>query len=107
MTDDILGPEEVDRRLLILCGLHEALHDLRVHCVLARNHKLVLEKFKQQARLGPSGLTNPTLHAFLPDGLIRVTTDGADFWLDDGQSFPVEYPVAAAVAICAMQPSPS
>lgn len=105
--ESILGPEEADRRMLLLCGLHEALHGLRVHCVLARNHRLVLEKFQQQAPMGPSGLTNPILHAFLPDGFKRVTTDGVSYLLDDGQSFPVQDPAAAAVAICSLLPAPS
>lgn len=91
--------------MLLLAGLHEALHGLGVRCVLARNHRLVLEKFKQDAPIGPSGLTNPVLHAFLPDGIHRVTTDGAHYRLD-GQELPARDPAAAASAICA-RPAPS
>lgn len=95
----ILGAGEADRRMLVLAGLHEALHGLGVRCVLARNHRLVLEKFKHAAPIGPSGLTDPVLHAFLPDGIGHVTTDGTRYRLD-GREFSAGDPAAAAAALC-------
>lgn len=97
----ILAEDEVSRRMLWLAALHDALDDKGIHCVLARNHRLVLQYTKTPCP--PSGLTNPTLHVFLQDGIATVTTDGSVYDLPRG-SWPVTDPAAAAAAILRDQP---
>lgn len=93
----ILDEAEVARRISLLTELHGALGDRGFRCVLARNHRLVLRY--AQTPSAPSGLTNPTLHVFLPNGVETVTTDGVDYALPRGRSCPVTDPAAAVAAI--------
>jgi hypothetical protein len=93
----ILSEAEADRRLLLLAELQAALAGLGVGCVLARNHRLVLRY--NQGPCEPSGLTDPKLHVFLPDGTGIATTDGTDYRLADGGRYPASDPVAAAAVI--------
>lgn len=95
MTDDasILESDEVDRRMLLLAGLQDALHGLGVTCYLARHQRLVLRY--AEGPLEPSGPTNPQLHIFLTGSPQSVTTDGACYRLGK-REFPVSDPAAAA-----------
>jgi hypothetical protein len=104
VTDNtpILESDEVDRRMLLLAGLQDALRALGVTSCLARHQRLVLRY--AEGPYGPSGLTDPQLYVLLPRGCQHVTADGMHYRLgSDG--FPVRDPAAAAVAICAMQPA--
>ena len=93
----ILDEAEVARRMSLLTELHGALGERGFRCILARNHRLVLHY--GSAPTAPSGLTNPTLHVFLPNGVETVTTDGVDYALPRGRSCPVTDPAAAVAAI--------
>lgn len=44
----------------------------------------------------PSGMTDPALHIFTPDGTSIATTDGSTYNLPGGQASPVSDPAAAA-----------
>ncbi len=66
--------------------------------MLARHHRLVLRYY--QAPLDPSGLTDPQLRIFTPNGdTAVVTTDGSTYRLGSGQEYPVTSTAAAAAAI--------
>jgi hypothetical protein len=95
----ILSKEEVDRRQVLLAVVQAELGRLGVHAVQARHRRLALSGASLGA--GPSGLTDPVLHAFSGGGTRKVTTDGAWFRLDDGAVFPVADAAAAAAVIAA------
>ncbi len=83
--------------MLLLADLQAALAALGVRSVLARNHRLVLQYNVSPYR--PSGLTDPTLHIFCPDGTGIASTDGTTYRLDIGQEYPASDPAAAASVI--------
>jgi len=93
----ILATAEVTRRMLLLAELQEALAALGVRSVLARNHRLVLHY--NVVPSGPSGMTDPVLHIFTPEGTDIATTDGSSYHLARGEKCPACDPVAAAVLI--------
>jgi hypothetical protein len=93
----ILDEADAASRMQQLGELHAALDSLGIHCILARNHRLVLRY--NEAPLPPSGLTDPRLHIFGPDGMHAVTTDGTAYNVGHGPGLPVSDPAAAAVAI--------
>jgi hypothetical protein len=93
----ILAQPEANRRMLLLTELRAALTDLGLACVLARKHRLVLRY--NHSPIGASGLTDPQLHVFSPDGTIIATTDGTAYLLDSGSRYPASDPAAAALAI--------
>jgi hypothetical protein len=94
----VLEDAEAERRRLLLARLQSVFLELGIECMLARNHKLVLRYSDGAA--GPNGLTDPALWVFLPSGTVTITTDGADYQLDDSREFPVADTSAAAAAIC-------
>jgi len=93
----ILTDAEVGRRMLLLAELQAAMATLGVHCVLARNHRLVLRY--NDGPYGPSGLTDPDLHIFTPRGTDTATTDGTVYRLASGGEYSVADPSIAATAI--------
>ncbi len=60
-------------------------------------HRLVLQYNRSPCE--PSGLTNPHLHIFGPDGTDIATTDGTTFSLASGPEYPTAEPAAAVNAI--------
>ena len=90
----ILAKAEVTRRMLLLAELQDALAALGVRSVLARNHRLVLQYNRVPS--GPSGMTDPQLHIFAPDGTCVATTDGTAYRLASGRQCPAADPAAAA-----------
>jgi hypothetical protein len=103
LDSPVLDEPEADRRALMLAELQAALTTFDVSTVLARRHRLVL-RYSDPPPLAPSGPTSPTLHIFAPDGTRTATTDGSVYQLEDGRTFPVGNPAAAAAAICRPQP---
>jgi len=93
----ILATAEVTRRMLLLAELQDALTALGVRSVLARNHRLVLRYNRVPS--GPSGMTDPQLHVFTPDGTCVATTDGTTYRLASGRQCPAADPAAAATFI--------
>lgn len=93
----ILAEGEAARRMLALAELQAALQAQQVRSVLARNHRLVLQY--SAGPWEPSGLTNPHLHVFGPDGTDIATTDGMTYRLASGPEYPAADPAAAATAI--------
>jgi len=93
----ILADAEVALRMLLLAELQAALVELGFHSVLARNQRLVLQY--NQRPCEPSGLTDPDLHIFTPDGTGIATTDGATYALPGGRNCPVSDPGAAAAIL--------
>jgi len=93
----ILAESDAARRMLLLAELQAALATLGVRCVLARNHRLVLQYSRSPC--APSGLTDPKLHIFGPDGSDIAVTDGITFSLVSGRQFPASDPAEAAAAI--------
>ena len=84
--------------MLLLTELQTALAARQIRSVLARNHRLVLRY--NYSSYEPSGMTNPRLHIFGPDGTGIATTDGTTFSLASGPVvYPCEDPDAAAIAI--------
>src|SRR6266567_3044223 len=73
----ILTQAAVERRMLLLAELQDALTDLGVRSVLARNHRLVLQYNRGPS--GPSGLTEPQLYIFASEGIDIATTDGSTY----------------------------
>ncbi len=67
---------------------------LGVRSVLARNHRLVLRSNCSPCE--PSGLTEPQLHIFAPDGPVIATTDGTTYRLTSGTECPAADPAAVA-----------
>jgi hypothetical protein len=98
----ILSRVEAERRMLLLADLQSSLTGLGVHCVLARNHRIVMRNSKGPSE--PSGLTDPQLHIFNPDGTCIATTDGASYRLTSGQECPASDPAAAAAMIHGRRP---
>src|SRR6266700_7965091 len=90
----ILTKAEVSRRMLLLADLQVALAAQEIHSVLARNHRLVLRYNRVPS--GPSGMTDPQLHIFAPDGTCVATTDGTAYRLASGRQCPAADPAAAA-----------
>jgi hypothetical protein len=105
-TRPILTKAQIDMQLLLLAALHSALAERNIRCVLARTHRLVLRY--SAAPLAASGPTEPQLYVFFIPGQKPgiVTTDGVNYRFGSDE-FPVDDPVAAAVAICAAQPASS
>ena len=93
----ILTKAEVSRRMLLLADLQVALAAQEIHSVLARNHRLVLQY--NRVPCGPSGLTDPQLHIFAPDGPCDATTDGTTYRLPSGQECAADDAAAAATLI--------
>jgi hypothetical protein len=93
----ILAQAEVSRRVLLLAELQAALAAQQIDSVLARNHRLVLQYNRVPS--GPSGMTDPQLHIFAPDGTDITTTDGRTFNLASGEKCPADDPAAAATFI--------
>jgi hypothetical protein len=94
----ILSESEVNRRILLLGMLKDALTDQGVQAVIARHHRLVLSSAEQT--WAPRQLTDPSLHIFTEDGTRKASTDRAVYRLDDGAEYSVSDPAAAAAAIC-------
>ncbi len=90
----ILDRAEVEGRMLLLAELQDALTDLGVRSVLARNHRLVLQYNRVPS--GPSGLTEPQLYVFGPYGTDIATTDGSTYNLASGRQCLADDPAAAA-----------
>jgi hypothetical protein len=90
----ILAKADAARRMLLLTELQAALATLGVSCVLARNHRLVLQVSRKPC--APSGLTDPKLHIFGPHSTVIAMTDGTTFSLASGQQYPASNPAAAA-----------
>lgn len=84
--------------MLLLAELQAALKTLGVDGVLARNHKLVLRYVTGPFK--PSGLTDPDLHIFTPDGTDTATTDGTMYRLASGGEYSVADPATAAEVMC-------
>ena len=95
--EPILTEAEVARRMSLLAELQAALTAQGIRCVLARNHRLVLHY--NVVPSGPSGMTDPVLHIFTPEGTDIATTDGSSYHLARGEKCPACDPVAAAVLI--------
>ena len=93
----ILATAEVTRRMLMLAELRDALAALGVRSVLARHHRLVLQYNRSPCE--PSGLTDPHLHIFGPDGTDIAATDGTTFSLASGPEYPTADLAAAAIAM--------
>lgn len=93
----ILAEAEVSRRMLLLTELQAALAADGVRCVLARNHRLVLQY--NAIPCHPSGLINPQLHIFAPDGTDIATTDGKTYSLASGGQCPADDPAAVVTLI--------
>jgi hypothetical protein len=93
----ILSRAEADRRTLLLAELQSSLSELGVGAVLARHHRLVLQDNRVPS--GPSGMTDPRLHIFTPDGTCIATTNGTAYHLAAGQQCPAGDPAAAATFI--------
>jgi len=93
----ILTDAEAARRMLLLAELQAALKTHQVRSVLARRHQLVLRAPSGPG--GPSGLTDPQLHIFTPDGTTVATTDGITCSLASGPAYPASDPSAAAALI--------
>lgn len=93
----ILAESEVARRMALLTELQAALARLEIHCVLARNHRLVLQYNRNPC--APSGLTDPKLHIFGPDGTDIATTDGTTYRLASGPVYPASDVAAAAATV--------
>jgi hypothetical protein len=93
----ILSDSEVAERMLLLSELQAALAAHGVHCVLARNHRLVL--LYNRSPCPPSGLTDPELYIFTADGTEVATTDGHTYSLASGAHCPASDPGAAAEII--------
>ena len=90
----ILPPSEAERRLVLLGKLQIVLAAHKLDSVLARNHRLVLHGDCNTWRL--SGLTDPQLHIFAPDGTDIATTDGNTYKLANGDPYPGGDPAAVA-----------
>jgi hypothetical protein len=90
----ILLPAEAERRLVLLSKLQSALSAHGLSSVLARNHRLVLHG--DNPLWATSGLTDPQLHIFAPDGTDVAATDGITFTLASGQQHSAADPAAAA-----------
>lgn len=107
VTDNapILDEDEVQRRKMLLAELQAALMALGIQGVLASHRQLVL-RYNDPPPLAPSGPTSPTLHLFGPDGARVATTDGTAYQVDDGRTFPISDPAAAAADICRSQALP-
>jgi len=93
----ILTEAVATRRMLLLAELQAALAVVGVRCVLARNQRLVLQYNVSPCE--PSGLTDPKLHIFTPDGTDTATTDGTAYRLATGPEYLTADPAAAAAAI--------
>lgn len=93
----ILAQAEVTRRMLLLADLQAALAAQEIRAVLARNHRLVLQY--NRSPFEPSGLTDPQLHIFTPDGTDIATTDGTTYSLSSGEKCPADDPHLAATVI--------
>jgi len=93
----ILPEAEVTRRMLLLAQLQTSLAGLGVRSVLARHHRLVLQYNRVPS--GPSGMTDPELHIFLPEATDTATTDGSTYRLAGGRQCPAGDPAAAAALI--------
>jgi hypothetical protein len=98
----ILSQTEADRRMLLLADLQSSLTGLGIRCVLARNHRIVMRNSKGPSE--PSGLTDPQLHIFTPDGTCIATTDRAFYRLTSGHECPASDPTAAAAMIHSRRP---
>lgn len=94
----VLSHDEAARRLLLLTDLQISLTERGVRCVLARYHRLVL-RWSSSGPFGPSGLTDPQLHIFTPNGTAVATTNGITFSLASGQQCQADDPAAAAARI--------
>ncbi len=95
--EPILAEAVVAGRMLLLAELQAALAAQQVGSVLASNHRLVLRYSAIPCE--PSGLTNPQLLIFGPDGTGTASTDGISYRLPDGAEYPAADPAAAATAI--------
>jgi hypothetical protein len=93
----IIEEREAARRMLILTELQAALTATGIRSILARNHRLILRY--NQTPCAPSGLTDPQLHIFSPEGTDIATTDGTSFSLASGPQYPAASPIAAATNI--------
>jgi hypothetical protein len=98
----ILPPAEAERRLVLLSKLQSALAAHGVESVLARNHRLILHGDRSAwapSGLTDSGLTDPQLHIFLPEGTEVATADGRTYRFASGDLFPGGDPAAVAAVI--------
>ncbi len=93
----ILADADAARRMSLLADLQDALAELDIDCVLARNHRLVLRY--NRAPCEPSGLTEPQLHIFTPGGTDIATTDGTVYVLTNDRQHPASDPAGAAAII--------
>ncbi len=82
----------------MLAELQTSLAAMGVHSVVARNHRLVL-RWNTDGPWGPSGLTDPQLHIFTPDGPCVATADGTAYHLATGQRYAANSPATAATLI--------
>lgn len=103
--EPILTEDEVARRMNQLAELQAALAALGVHCVLARKRRLVLQY--DAGPCEPSGLTNPQLHVFSPDGTTIASTDGSTYTFALGTKCSVSDPATAAAIILSGHPAMS
>lgn len=97
----ILDKAEVTRRMILLTRLQGALAAHEIQSVLARCQRLVL---RSDQPIAPSGLTDPQLHIFGPDGTDIATTDRTTYHFASGPEYPVSDPAGAAIATLIRQP---
>lgn len=96
-STSILRPAEAERRLVLLSKLQSALAAHGLNSLLARNHRLILHGDRSTS--APSGLTDPQLHIFLPEGTDIATTDGSTYQLASGDQHLGGDPAAVAAVI--------
>lgn len=93
----ILANAEASRRRALLAELQAALAAQQIQSVLARNRTVILQ-FNDE-RHQPSGLTDPQLYIFAPDGTDIATTDGITYHFTSGKTYPTCDPAGAVIAI--------
>ncbi len=92
---EILDETEAARRMRLLAALQGTLKQRQVRSILARNHRLFLRYNDGPGE--PSGLTDPKLHVFGPQGHV-VTIKNSTYVLDGEKQFKSTTTFAAMIA---------
>jgi hypothetical protein len=89
------------RRRALLEALSDELAAQHINSVLVTRHRLVL---RGKGPCDPSGLTDPQLYIFTPQGREVATTDGSTFHFTCGQPHPASDPAGAASRLAGTVP---
>jgi hypothetical protein len=92
-----LSMTETDRRKAILGVLKDALRVRGISCSLVGRRSLVLRSAQDPGQYWhPVTQADPQLYVFAAEVPDVVTTDGRDYHLADGRTYPAADPSAAA-----------